>query len=170
MRLNAPRRPLARTLAESNGRFKLTWQTRVAHAATMKIIIYCRNNDVVVILSWIFNAQEFQIAEQPSIITLIESAGNTDTYSICVGYKHQFDIINDGSGTAHRLFAVQEGTKAHLVSATDLYEDEEPELLLCYNSTFFHYESIFRYDSYYRCCCCDSFVLLYAYVYPFLKR
>lgn len=81
--------------------------------------------------------QEFQIAEQPSIITLIESTagGNSDTCSICVGYKHQFDIINDGSGTAQRLFAVQEGTKAHLVSATDLYEDEEPELLLCYNST-----------------------------------
>lgn len=82
--------------------------------------------------------QEFQIAEQPSIITLIESAtgGNSETCSICVGYKHQFDIINDGSGTAQRLFAVQEGTKAHLVSATDLYEDEEPELLLCYNSKF----------------------------------
>lgn len=81
--------------------------------------------------------QEFQIAEQPSIITLIESAtgGNSDTCSICVGYKHQFDIITDGSGTAQRLFTVQEGTKAHLVSATDLYEDEEPELLLCYNST-----------------------------------
>ncbi|XP_025208054.1 GTPase-activating Rap/Ran-GAP domain-like protein 3 isoform X1 [Melanaphis sacchari] len=81
--------------------------------------------------------REFQIAEQPSIITLIESAvgGNSDTCSICVGYKHQFDIITDGSGTAQRLFAVQEGTKAHLVSATDLYEDEEPELLLCYNNT-----------------------------------
>ncbi|XP_015370838.1 PREDICTED: GTPase-activating Rap/Ran-GAP domain-like protein 3 [Diuraphis noxia] len=80
---------------------------------------------------------EFQIAEQPSIITLIESAvgANSDTCSICVGYKHQFDIITDGSGTARRLFAVQEGTKAHLVSATDLYEDEEPELLLCYNNT-----------------------------------
>jgi hypothetical protein len=69
---------------------------------------------------------------------LIESTvgGNSDTCSICVGYKHQFDIITDGSGTAQRLFAVQEGTKAHLVSATDLYEDEEPELLLCYNSMF----------------------------------
>ncbi|XP_050432904.1 GTPase-activating Rap/Ran-GAP domain-like protein 3 [Adelges cooleyi] len=79
--------------------------------------------------------REFQIAEQPSIITLIESAGNTDTCSICVGYKHQFDIIQDGAGTAQRLFAIQEGTKAHLVSATDLLEDEEPELVLCYNNT-----------------------------------
>ncbi|XP_050528670.1 GTPase-activating Rap/Ran-GAP domain-like protein 3 isoform X2 [Daktulosphaira vitifoliae] len=78
--------------------------------------------------------REFQIAEQPSIITLIESTVNTETCSICVGYKHQFDIIQDGACTAQRLFAVQEGSKAHLVAATDLYEDEEPELLLCYNN------------------------------------
>jgi ferric iron reductase protein FhuF len=31
-----------------------------------------------------------------------------------------------------RLHAV-EGSRAHLVAAVDLYEDEEPELLLCYN-------------------------------------
>lgn len=88
--------------------------------------------------SFVLMLKEFQIAEQPSIITLIESTvgSNLESCSICVGYKHQFDIITDGSGTAQRLFAVQEGTKAHLVSATDLYEDEEPELLLCYNSTY----------------------------------
>lgn len=33
-----------------------------------------------------------------------------------------------------KLYSLQDGSKGHLVAAVDLYEDEEPELLLCYNS------------------------------------
>lgn len=77
--------------------------------------------------------------EQPSLITLVDSSvagsgGGFPENAICVGYRHQFDLINERSGEAHKLFSVSDGCKAHLIAAMDLYEDEEPELLLCYNS------------------------------------
>jgi hypothetical protein len=64
------------------------------------------------------------------------SAGGVADNSVCLGYRHQFDLVNERSGELTKLFSIQEGTKAHLVAAVDLYEDEEPELLLCYNSEF----------------------------------
>lgn len=77
--------------------------------------------------------------EAPSLITLVDStvagsAGGVADNTICIGYRHQFDLVNERSGEVSKLFSVQEGSKAHLVAAVDLYEDEEPELLLCYNS------------------------------------
>lgn len=76
------------------------------------------------------------MAEPPTLITLVDStlggsAGGADNY-ICVGYRHQFDLVGERSGEVVKLHAV-EGSRAHLVAAVDLYEDEEPELLLCYN-------------------------------------
>lgn len=63
------------------------------------------------------------------------SAGGFTDSLICVGYRHQFDIINERNGETQKLFTVPDGcSKAHLIAAMDLYEDEEPELLLCYNS------------------------------------
>lgn len=70
-------------------------------------------------------------------MTLVDSSlslsagGNTNNY-ICIGYKHQFDLVNEKSGEVSKLHSV-EGHKIALVAAVDLYEDEEPELLLCYN-------------------------------------
>ncbi|XP_069702439.1 GTPase-activating Rap/Ran-GAP domain-like protein 3 isoform X2 [Periplaneta americana] len=84
--------------------------------------------------------REIQVAEPPQLITLVDSSlagssgGGVADNHICVGYRHQFDLVNERSGEVSRLHAV-EGSRAHLVAAVDLYEDEEPELLLCYNHT-----------------------------------
>ncbi|PSN34173.1 GTPase-activating Rap/Ran-GAP domain-like protein 3 [Blattella germanica] len=81
---------------------------------------------------------EIQVAEPPLLITLVDSSlsgsssGGIPDNHICVGYRHQFDLVNERTGEVSRLHAV-EGSRAHLVAAVDLYEDEEPELLLCYN-------------------------------------
>lgn len=78
------------------------------------------------------------MAEPPLLITLVDSSlsgsssGGVADSHICVGYRHQFDLVNERTGEVSRLHAV-EGSRAHLVAAIDLYEDEEPELLLCYN-------------------------------------
>lgn len=64
------------------------------------------------------------------------SSGGSVDNTVCIGYRQQFDIVNERTGDVNHLFAVQEGTRGHLVAAVDLYEDEEPELLLCYNSKF----------------------------------
>jgi hypothetical protein len=82
--------------------------------------------------------KEFQLSESPSVVTLIDSgacfsAGGQGDNQICVGYRHQFDLIDERTGDTRRFYNV-EGKWAHLVSAIDVYEDEEPELLLCFNS------------------------------------
>lgn len=75
------------------------------------------------------------------MMTLVDSSG---AYSaggdnlICLGYGRQFDLASERSGEVTRLFTLAEGIKPHLVGALDLYEDEEPELLLCYNSKLEH--------------------------------
>ena len=72
------------------------------------------------------------------MITLIDSAscfsaGGQADNQICVGYRHQFDLINERSSEIRRFYNV-DGKWAHLVAAIDVYEDEEPELLLSFNS------------------------------------
>lgn len=83
--------------------------------------------------------QEISLTESPTLITLVDcttatSAGGAADNTICIGYKHQFDLVSERTGEISKLFAVQDGIRAHLVASLDLYEDEEPELLLCYNS------------------------------------
>ncbi|PNF14495.1 GTPase-activating Rap/Ran-GAP domain-like protein 3 [Cryptotermes secundus] len=84
--------------------------------------------------------REIQVPEPPQLITLVDSSlsgssgGGIADNHICVGYRHQFDLVNERTGEVSRLHAV-EGSRTHLVAAVDLYEDEEPELLLCYNHT-----------------------------------
>lgn len=51
---------------------------------------------------------------------------------VCVGYKNHWEIVNGRTGYAQNLHTV-EGGRVHLVTALDLYEDQEVELLLCYN-------------------------------------
>ena len=72
------------------------------------------------------------------MVTLIDSAysfsaGGQNENQICVGYRHHFDLISEKNGEARRLYNV-DGKWAHLVAAIDVYEDQEPELLLCFNS------------------------------------
>jgi len=84
------------------------------------------------------NKKEFQLSEAPLVVTLIDSgncfsAGGQGENQICVGYRHQYDLINERTGETSRFYNV-DGKWAHLVAAIDVYEDEEPELLLCFNS------------------------------------
>lgn len=92
--------------------------------------------------------QEFQVSEQPTLMTLVDSslagvAGSAADNTICVGYRGQFDLLNECTGELSHLFTVHDSTKSHLVAAIDLYEDEEPELLLCYNSKGIYSLSLF---------------------------
>ncbi|XP_050051923.1 GTPase-activating Rap/Ran-GAP domain-like protein 3 isoform X3 [Dermacentor andersoni] len=74
--------------------------------------------------------RELLVPEAPALLTLVDSPDN----HICVGYRHQFDLVSEKTGDATRLHTV-DAAKAHLVAALDIYEDDEAELLLCYNHT-----------------------------------
>ncbi|XP_036368697.1 GTPase-activating Rap/Ran-GAP domain-like protein 3 isoform X2 [Octopus sinensis] len=112
---------------------------RLAVAVSRKIVLYSWKH-LVTFTSWCpkiefepvdrFSfVQEIHTAEVPSILTLVD--GKDDNY-ICVGYKNQFTVINEKTGDCHPLYHV-EGNRVSLVAALDIYEDDEPELLLCYN-------------------------------------
>ncbi|KAK3611810.1 hypothetical protein CHS0354_040479 [Potamilus streckersoni] len=75
--------------------------------------------------------RELEAFETPQLLTLVDctKGGN----QICVGYKNQFDLINEKNGDTLQLFHIDTIKSVNLVSAVDIYEDEEPELLLTYN-------------------------------------
>ncbi|XP_063235198.1 GTPase-activating Rap/Ran-GAP domain-like protein 3 isoform X3 [Bacillus rossius redtenbacheri] len=82
--------------------------------------------------------REIQAGEAPMLVTLVDStpgaAGRAADNHICIGYRGQFDLVNERTGEVARLHCV-DGSRPHLVAALDLYEDDEAELLLCYNHT-----------------------------------
>ncbi|XP_076316326.1 GTPase-activating Rap/Ran-GAP domain-like protein 3 [Tachypleus tridentatus] len=78
--------------------------------------------------------RELSLPEPAQLITLVDTPVKGDDNQICVAYKHQFDLVKEKTGDTLRLHSV-EGNKVHLVSAVDIYEDEEAELLLSYNHT-----------------------------------
>lgn len=83
--------------------------------------------------------REISVAEAPVLITLVDSpmvssAGGLSDNKICIGYKHQWDLVSERTGEVTRLHHV-EASKVNLVAALDIYEDDEAELLLCYNNT-----------------------------------
>ncbi|KAK3891489.1 hypothetical protein Pcinc_004619 [Petrolisthes cinctipes] len=83
--------------------------------------------------------REIALAETPTIITLVDSpivssAGGLTDNKICIGYKHQWDLLNERTGEVTKLHHV-DASKVNLVTAIDIYEDDEAELLLCYNNT-----------------------------------
>lgn len=76
--------------------------------------------------------RELLVAEAPAVVTLVDSPSACGDNHICIGYRHQFDLLNEKTGDATRLHSV-DASKVHLVAAVDIYEDDEAELLLCYN-------------------------------------
>lgn len=78
--------------------------------------------------------RELLVAEAPAVVTLVDSPSACGDNHICIGYRHQFDLLNEKTGDATRLHSV-DASKVHLVAAVDIYEDDEAELLLCYNHT-----------------------------------
>ncbi|XP_076275475.1 GTPase-activating Rap/Ran-GAP domain-like protein 3 isoform X1 [Rhynchophorus ferrugineus] len=82
---------------------------------------------------------ELNLSETPTILTILDNGWSPISPSqgdilVCIGYKNHWDIVNGRSGQAQHLHTV-EGSKAHLVTALDLYEDQEIQLMLCYNHT-----------------------------------
>lgn len=73
--------------------------------------------------------------EPPVICTLVDSMSPNTDNQICIGYRHQFDIVNEKTGETIRLHNLDKVEKVHLVTALDIYEDDEAEVLLCYNRT-----------------------------------
>ena len=82
----------------------------------------------------LFFSQELQCGDVPHILTLID--GQKGDNQICVGYQKQYDLINEKNGDTLQLYNV-EAAKVNLVAALDIYEDDEAELILCYNRKLF---------------------------------
>ncbi|XP_076343533.1 GTPase-activating Rap/Ran-GAP domain-like protein 3 isoform X2 [Tachypleus tridentatus] len=78
--------------------------------------------------------RELSVAEPPQLLTLVDGSLAGGDNQICVGYRHQFDLINEKNGELLHLLHV-DSNKVHLVTAVDIYEDDEAGLLLCYNHT-----------------------------------
>ncbi|XP_046368417.1 GTPase-activating Rap/Ran-GAP domain-like protein 3 isoform X2 [Haliotis rufescens] len=90
---------------------------------------WCPSVDLDTIDGFTF-IRELQAFEVPSMITLID--GMKGDNHICIGYKNQYDLINEKNGDTLQLYHV-ESNKVNLVAAIDIYEDDEAELILCYN-------------------------------------
>ncbi|XP_017784573.1 PREDICTED: GTPase-activating Rap/Ran-GAP domain-like protein 3 isoform X2 [Nicrophorus vespilloides] len=88
---------------------------------------------------------EINLNEIPNLMTILDNGWtpNSPSHSdilVCVGYKNHWDIVNGRSGYAHHLHTVR-GDRVNLITALDLYEDQEVQLLLCYNHTC-HFQKI----------------------------
>lgn len=87
-------------------------------------------------LIFTFTLQEITLAETPTLMTILDGRWSPNSPShdilVCIGYKNHWDIVNGRTGFAQHLHTV-EGIKTKLVTALDLYEDQEIQLLLCYN-------------------------------------
>ncbi|KAG5307200.1 GARL3 protein, partial [Acromyrmex insinuator] len=94
--------------------------------------IWCSSADTDTVDGFLL-VKEFTANETPSLVTMIESVDPTNEWTLCCGARHHFELIT-ASGTS-RIVHMEATPKPHLVAALDLREDEEPELLLCYNNT-----------------------------------
>ncbi|XP_051906554.1 GTPase-activating Rap/Ran-GAP domain-like protein 3 isoform X3 [Hippocampus zosterae] len=76
--------------------------------------------------------REICLCDPPAVMALVDGPTGENDNMICVGYKHQFDLINESTGDAYRLHHV-DANRVNFVAAMDVYEDGEAGLLLCYN-------------------------------------
>ncbi|KAM9793410.1 GTPase-activating Rap/Ran-GAP domain-like protein 3 isoform 3-T3 [Syngnathus typhle] len=76
--------------------------------------------------------REICLCDPPAVMALVDGPTGENDNMICVGYKHQFDLINESTGDAYRLHHV-DANRVNFVAAIDVYEDGEAGLLLCYN-------------------------------------
>ncbi|CAH1785534.1 unnamed protein product [Owenia fusiformis] len=100
-----------------------TWKHSAAWAA------WCHSTDTDTVDGFQF-IRELQAFEQPQLITLID--GSHGDNQICVGYKSQYDLVNEKNGDTLQLYNI-EANRVNMVSSIDIYEDDEAELLLTYN-------------------------------------
>lgn len=50
--------------------------------------------------------QEICLCDPPAVMALVDGPTGENDNMICVGYKHQFDLINESTGDAYRLHHV----------------------------------------------------------------
>ncbi|XP_011329684.1 GTPase-activating Rap/Ran-GAP domain-like protein 3 isoform X2 [Ooceraea biroi] len=93
--------------------------------------IWCSSADTDTVEGFLL-LKEFTASETPTLVTMIESADPLNEWTLCCGARHHFELIT-ASG-ASKIVHMEATPKPHLVAALDLREDEEPELLLCYNN------------------------------------
>ena len=72
----------------------------------LKCVLIKYDNQINFIsISFCIILQELQAFEVPSIITLVD--GLRSDNQICVGYKNQFDLINEKNGDTLQLYQVE---------------------------------------------------------------
>ncbi|XP_043581371.1 GTPase-activating Rap/Ran-GAP domain-like protein 3 isoform X3 [Bombus pyrosoma] len=77
--------------------------------------------------------KELNASESPTLVTIVENTDSSNEWTLCCGVRHHFELISASGST--RILHIEGTPKPHVVAALDLCEDEEPELLLCYNNT-----------------------------------
>ncbi|XP_033353858.1 GTPase-activating Rap/Ran-GAP domain-like protein 3 isoform X1 [Bombus vosnesenskii] len=77
--------------------------------------------------------KELNASESPTLVTIVENTDSNNEWTLCCGVRHHFELISASGST--RILHIEGTPKPHVVAALDLCEDEEPELLLCYNNT-----------------------------------
>ncbi|XP_034188029.1 GTPase-activating Rap/Ran-GAP domain-like protein 3 isoform X1 [Osmia lignaria lignaria] len=110
----------------------LQWKHSAAWTA------WCSAADTDTIDGFLF-VKEFNVNETPSLVTIMENTNNE--WTLCCGVRHHFELISSSGST--RVLHIEGTPKPHLVAALNLCEDEEPELLLCYNNTC-HFQKIWE--------------------------
>lgn len=82
--------------------------------------------------------RECKLSDIPHLLSIAIDANND--VLICIGYKSRFNLINIESKETKILRKIDNVKNIKLVSAVDVYEDDNPELLLTYNhfSVFQH--------------------------------
>lgn len=80
--------------------------------------------------------KELNASESPTLVTIVENTDSSNEWTLCCGVRHHFELISASGST--RILHIEGTPKPHVVAALDLCEDEEPELLLCYNSTYLY--------------------------------
>eukprot|EP00794_Sanderia_malayensis_P015830 gene15830-17426_t len=85
--------------------------------------------------------REFRLVSIPSLLCIAIDSNND--VLLCCGYKDRFDLVNVETKKCQVLRKL-EGKKINkLVSALDVYEDDNPEILLTYN----HFSIFQRFDA-----------------------
>ncbi|CAH2316636.1 GTPase-activating Rap Ran-GAP domain 3 [Pelobates cultripes] len=77
--------------------------------------------------------REICLSDPPVLMTLVDGPTGENDNTICVAYRHQFDLVNESTGESCRLHHVDASRDRLLQSTIDVYEDGEAGLLLCYN-------------------------------------
>ncbi|XP_031635963.1 GTPase-activating Rap/Ran-GAP domain-like protein 3 isoform X2 [Contarinia nasturtii] len=116
------------------GRKILTFQWKYTAAWTS----WCSStNDMETVDGFLFQ-KEITLHDSPSIITILDTPTSASTgLLMCVGYKHHFEIVCEQTGHCTRLHDIESSkrSQSQLVTAVDLCDGHETELLLCYNHT-----------------------------------